>query len=126
MKLRSIFLALSTVALLGLMARAQSNCLDASEESHHRVVFENSRVRVLILDLPRIASTESYCYAHPYVYVVLGEGKSSTTAEGKGTFSHNWASSEARIVYNPEKQVVRNETGLPFRELIVELLHGAD
>jgi len=77
-----------------------------------------------MLELSRIESTQAYCYSHPYVYIVLGEGKSSTTAEGKGTFSNDWSGSETRLVYTPEKQVVRNESGVPFRELVVELLHG--
>lgn len=120
-------LAIAVLLVLGLSASLQAqsaSCLDAADEPHHHVIFENSRVRVLMLELSRIESTQAYCYSHPYVYIVLGEGKSSTTAEGKGTFSHDWYGSETRLVYAPEKQVVRNESGVPFRELVVELLHG--
>ena len=83
-------------------------------------------MRVLLLELPRIASTEQYCYASPYVYIVLGQGRSSTTAEGKGTFSHDWSGSETHLVNNPQKQVVRNESGETFREVIVEMRRGLE
>ena len=124
MKSRLAFAALLVIGLNAGLHAQTAACLDAADEPHHHVVFENSRVRVLMLELSRIESTQAYCYSHPYVYIVLGEGKSSTTAEGKGTFSHDWSGSETRLVYAPEKQVVRNESGVPFRELVVELLHG--
>ena len=125
MNLRNLSIGLVWLFLCLAAAKAQSApCLDAAEESHHRVVLETSQIRVLLLELPRIASTEAYCYANPYVYIVLGEGKSSTITEANGTFSHGWNGSEAHLVHNPEKQVVRNESGQTFREAIVELRRG--
>jgi hypothetical protein len=101
-----------------------AECLDASDESHHQVLYENSDARVLVLELPRIASTQPHCHAHPYLYVVTGESKSSTTPDGKATFSHDWSAGEARFIYSPAKQVIRNESMIPFREVIVETLHS--
>ncbi|HKR83955.1 MAG TPA: hypothetical protein VJS37_07240, partial [Terriglobales bacterium] len=43
------------------------------------------------------------------------------TAEGKGTFSRDWSGSETQLIYEPQKQVIRNESGRTFREVIVEL-----
>ena len=126
MKLRNLSVGLLSLSLC-LAANAQSSpCLDAAEEPHHRVVLETQQMRVLLLELPRIASTQPYCYAHPYIYIVLGEGKSSTTAEGKGTFSQDWYGSETQIVYEPQRQVVRNESGGIFREVVVELRRGVE
>ena len=79
-----------------------------------------------MLELPRIASTESFCYAGPYVYIALGEGRSSITPDGKGTFSRDWRGAEAQIVHQPQQQVIRNESGNTFRELVVELRRGAE
>jgi hypothetical protein len=101
-----------------------ADCLDAAGESHHQVLYENSDARVLLLELPRIASTPPYCHTHPYLYVVTGESRSSTTPEGKATFSHDWNAGEARFIYGPAKQVLRNESMIPFREVIVETLHS--
>lgn len=104
-----------------IYAQAQSSqCLDAAAEPHHQVVYESEEVRVLTLDLPRIASTQSYCYAHPYLFVITGEGRTSRTVEGTATYSHDWHGPEGRFKYKPEKQVIRNESNAPFRAVIVE------
>jgi hypothetical protein len=125
MNLRNLSIGLVSFSLCLAAANAQSSaCMDAAEEPHHRVVLETTQIRVLLLELPRIASTEPYCYAHPYIYIVLGEGRSSATVEGKGAFSHDWYGSETHIVYEPQKQVVRNESGGIFREAVVELRRG--
>ncbi len=48
------------------------------------------------------------------------------TPEGRGTFSRDWRGTEAQIVYQPQQQVIRNESGNTFRELVVELRRGLD
>lgn len=127
MNLRNLSIGLVSFPLCLAAAKAQSApCLDAAEESHHHTVLETEQMRVLLLELPRIASTQPYCYADPYVYIVLGEGRSSTITEASGTFSHGWNGAEAHLVHNPQKQVVRNESGQTFREAIVELRQGLE
>ena len=122
MGLHKILIAVTLAAFFSSRGLAQSTpCRDAAEESHHRVLLESSSMRVLLLELPRIASTDSFCYASSYEYVVLSEGRSSITAEGKGTFSRDWSGSETQLIYEPQKQVIRNESGRTFREVIVEL-----
>ena len=122
MNLRKFFVAALLSSLMSSVVTAQSTaCRDAAEEPHHRVILETSAFRVLVLELPRIASTDAYCYASPYIYIVLGEGRSSTTADGQGTMSRDWIGSETHLVYQPQKQVVRNESGRILREVIVEL-----
>lgn len=124
---------LRSIIVFGLLAIAPctvprsahaAECLDAADESHHQLLYQNSDARVLLLELPRIASTQPHCHAHPYLYIVTGESRSSTTPEGKATFSHDWNAGEARFIYSPEKQVIRNEAMIPFREVIVETLHS--
>jgi len=122
MSLGNYLIALTLASFFMNTGVAQSaSCRDAAEESHHRVLLESSGMRVFLLELPRIASTDSFCYRNPYVYIVVSEGRSSTTAEGKGTFSRDWSGSETQLVYEPQKQVIRNESGRTFREVIVEL-----
>jgi hypothetical protein len=118
-----LWLLAFTTSIVPIRARV-SECLVAADESHHQVLYQNSDARVLLLELPRIASTQPHCHAHPYLYVVTGESRSSTTPEGKATFSHDWNGGEARFIYSPEKQVIRNESMVPFREVIVETLHS--
>ncbi len=124
--MRTLILGL-LLLFLSMFAYSQSAiCRDAADEPHHRVVLESAQVRVLLLDLPRIASTDSFCYAGPYVYIALGEGRSSISPDGKGTFSRDWRGSEAQVVYQPQRQVIRNESGNTFREIVVELRRGVD
>jgi hypothetical protein len=124
--MRNLALGLFLIAVTISAYSQAALCRDAADESHHRVVLESVQLRVLLLELPRIASTDSFCYGGPYVHIALGEGRSSMTAAGKGTFSRDWRGAEAQIVYQPQQQVIRNESGTTFRELVVELRRGAD
>jgi hypothetical protein len=100
-----------------------STGLDLADEPHHQLLFSNQDVRIFLLELPRLASTEPHCHAHPYFYVIPGDGRSSITPEGHATFSHDWHGGETRFVFSPVKHVVRNESINPYREIIVESLH---
>jgi hypothetical protein len=112
--------------LLAQTGQAQvRGCPDAADEPHHQVLFQNAYARVLLLDLPRLSATASYCSIHPYLYVVTGSGRSSSTVEGQGTMSHDWAGGEARFIYTPMQHIIRNESGSTYRELIVETLRDA-
>jgi hypothetical protein len=108
----------------GIAAAQSGTCLDVGDEPHHQLVFQNHDVRVLLLELPRLAATQSYCHSHPYVYIIAGSGTASNTVEGQGTMSHDWSASETRVVYSPMQHVVRNESMNPHRELVVEMLHN--
>jgi hypothetical protein len=108
---------------LTLSAYAQSSaCLDVADESHHQLLYSNQEVRVFLLELPRLASTEPHCHSHAYFYVVPGEGRSSSTPEGQATYSRDWRGGEARFVYGPMKHVTRNEGVNVYREIVVESL----
>jgi hypothetical protein len=110
-------------AAFTLSVQAQTTtCLDVADEPHHQLLYSNHDVRVFLLELPRLASTEPHCHAHSYFYVVTGEGRSSTTPEGHATFSHDWRGGETRFVYSPAKHVIRNEGINPYREVVVESL----
>jgi hypothetical protein len=107
-------------------AQAQTaTCLDVADEPHHQLLFQNQDARVFLLELPRLASTKSHCNSHPYLYIVAGQGRSSNTVEGQATISRDWDGPEARFIYSPKTLVIRNESINPFRELIVETMHGA-
>jgi hypothetical protein len=117
---------LLATSLLAHAAQAQvRGCPDAGDEPHHQVLFQNAYARVLLLDLPRLAATASYCPTHPYLYIVTGNGRSSRTVDGQGTMSHDWAGGEARFIYAPMQHIIRNESGSTYRELIVETLRDA-
>jgi hypothetical protein len=106
-------------------AQAQTaTCLDLADEPHHQLLFQNQDARVFLLELPRLASTRSHCNSHPYLYIVAGQGRSSNTLEGQVAITRDWNGPEARFIYSPKQHVVRNESISPYRELIVETMHG--
>jgi hypothetical protein len=117
---------LLTVCAFAISTQAQSaTCLDLADEPHHRLLFQNQDARVFLLELPRLASTQSHCHSHPYLYVIAAASRTLDTVDGHAGISRDWNESEARFIYPPMKHVVRNESINPFRELIVETLHGA-
>jgi len=108
-------------------AQAQTaTCLDIADEPHHQLLFQNQDARVFLLELPRIASTKSHCESHPYLYIVTAQGRSSNTLEGQAAITRDWNGPEARFIYSPAPHVIRNESINPYRELIVETMHGVE
>src|ERR1700747_373315 len=62
-----VYLAISAFSS---SAFGSPKCLDAADEPHHRVIFENKEVRIFQLELARLQSTSVYCYAGPVLYFV--------------------------------------------------------
>jgi hypothetical protein len=107
------------------VAMAQSaSCLDVADESHHQLLFQNQDVRVLVLELPRLAASQSHCHSRPYLDIVVTNGKSSNTVEGSAPVTRDGNEPEAHFIYSP-MQHVRNEGMTTYRELIVETMHPA-
>jgi len=105
MSLGNYLIALTLASFFMNTGVAQSaSCRDAAEESHHRVLLESSGMRVFLLELPRIASTDSFCYRNPYVYLVVSEGRSSTTAEGQGTLVATGAGQKLSWFMSPKSR----------------------
>lgn len=119
--MRTFLLTPLLLATLVVAAPAQ-NCPDVADESHHQLLYSNAEVRVFLLELPRLAATDAHCHSHPFFYVVVSEGRSSSTPEGQVTFSHDWRGGDTQFVLNPVKHVIRNEGINPHREIIVESL----
>ena len=100
-------------------ARGQEACpsLDAADESHHSVIFRNSAVRVLELQLSRLQGAEAHCHTYTYLVVVTSEGRTNDGAIGT-----DWAPGDARLIYGPIKSTIRNEESMTFRAIEVESL----
>ena len=81
---------------------------------------------MFVLELPRLAATQSHCHYRPYLDIVATEGKSSDTLEGRAGVSRDWDGAEAHFIYSPMQHVVRNESMMTYRELIVETMHPAN
>src|SRR5262249_24907764 len=115
MRKHSLFLSFVVVLSALTLSHAQT-CLDVADEPHHQFLYSNADVRVFLLELPRLAATDPHCHSRSYFYVIPVESRSSTTPEGRATFSHDWHGGETRFIYNPIKHVERNEGVNSFRE----------
>jgi hypothetical protein len=101
---------------------ALAACSTMGQDSHFRKIYEDQSVRVFTLELGRLESTTAHCHEHPYFYVVTSESQTTDTPQGRGGWSHNWNSGEARFVAEPKQHIVRNETATTHREVVVEIL----
>jgi hypothetical protein len=117
---------ITTLFLAAFLHAQGGGCVDVSEEPHHHLIFENKDARIFTLKLGRLESTQAHCHAHPYLYIVTGEGETSNIPDGRASVSHNWNPGEARFVYVPSKHVIQNNTSNTHQEVIVETLHPVE
>jgi hypothetical protein len=119
---RRIAVLLIAGLLTSVAVAADQPCLDIADEPSHQLVFENSNVRIFQLDLPRLKTTDVFCVGHPYIRIVVTEGRTSDLAlGGPVSVGHDWKAGEARFIYEPTPKSVRNEHGTAFREYDIEM-----
>lgn len=116
--LRILLMALLLV-LLCATAVTQEACpaLDAADEAHHSLIFRNSAVRVLEVQLGRLDSTDTHC--HQYTYLTVATSESHTV---DGPISTDWMPGDARLIYGPVKSILRNDQSMTYRAVEVETL----
>ena len=122
----TLFASVFIFAVAGVATAQSASCIDVADEPHHQLLFQNQDVRVLVLELPRLAATESHCHPRPYLDIIATESTSSNTLEGHAPVTRDWNGPEAHFVYSPMQHVVRNESMTTYRELIVETMHPAN
>jgi len=74
----TLFAAMFLVTVAGVATAQSASCLDVADESHHQLLFQNQDVRVFVLELPRLAATQSHCHNRPYLDIVATEAKVQT------------------------------------------------
>lgn len=115
-----IFAALLLLILLPSTAAGQGSCpsLDAADEPNHTVIFRNSSVRILELQLPRIQVTQPHCHQYTFVMVATSEGRTTDTS-----ISTDWMPGDTRLIYGPVASNIRNEQSTTYRAIEVETMH---
>lgn len=91
--------------------------LDAGDESHHSLIFRNSAVRILQMELPRLQNTEPHC--HQYSYLLVATSETHTTDGPIGT---DWYPGDARWIYGPSSSTLRNDQSRTYRAIEIETL----
>ena len=118
---RSRLLHASIAVLFAFPLAAQQNsCVAAADEPHHKLLAQGSSIRIYMVELNRLESTERYCSGHPFLRIAVNAGEASNLQENSAAVSQNWRPGEALFVSQPENHVLRNDRGDPFRELEIE------
>jgi len=114
----------SLLLLLGFSLSAQAPvAVPVANEPHHRLVFENSYVRVFRVSVPGHDATLLHQHDLPYLYVSLGPADVVNAVAGKP---------EARLVLTDGQlgysrggfaHVARTDAGSSFNNVTIELLH---
>lgn len=115
------------IALFGSALCAQTpdapKAVPMTEEPHHRVIFENSYVRVFRFSLPGHQATLLHLHDLPYISVALGPVDAVNAVAGKP--EAHMALTDGQVGYSRGgfAHLVRTEAGSPFNNFTIELKH---
>ncbi len=115
---RFAFLA---ILFAGAAVEAQSP-VALTSEPHHRLILENSYVRVFSLQVPPHESTLLHQHDHDYFSVVLGDAEVTTSTPGQPEVHAKLKDAELRFSRGGFAHLVTNESDEPFRNVTMELL----
>jgi len=94
-----------------------------TEEPHHRLVLQNDFVHVYNVMVPALDFTLLHQHDLPYLYVVLGPADIINAIVGKPDLHQILQDDETHYSPGHFAHIVRTDSGLPFRNVTVELVH---
>ena len=94
-----------------------------AEEPHHRLMLQNDFVRVYNVMVPPLDATQLHQHDLPYLYLVLGPADLINAVQGKPEAHLVYQDGDTRYSPGHFAHVVRTDSGLPFRNVTIELLH---
>src|SRR5207248_5492864 len=112
----TLFASVFFFAVAGVATAQSASCIDVADEPHHQLLFQNQDMRVIVLELPRLAATESHCHPRPYIDIIATESKSSNTVEGHAPVTSDWNGPEAHFAYSLMQHVLSYESMPTYRE----------
>jgi len=101
----------------------QSAPVPISEEPHHRLVLQNDFIHVYNIMIPPLDATLLHRHDLPYLYVTLGQSDIVNAVAGKPETHLAFQDGEAHYTPAPFTHLVRTDSGLPFHNVTVELVH---
>jgi hypothetical protein len=92
------------------------------DEPHHHLLVQNASARVWVVSVPPLDSTLMYRHDLPYLAVNLGATDVVSIVQGKS--ESRLTLQDGQVTYSPGgfAQILRTDSGLPFRNVTVELL----
>ncbi len=118
-------LLIATILLIfgTLQVNAQApKCDDAADDSHFSVLYENSRVRVLSLELGRLEATKLFAFKSPRMVVVTTESRTTSAPSGVQGPTISWRPGHIEFNWNTGCRIVRNELSTTHKQIVVETL----
>lgn len=94
-----------------------------SDEPHHRLVLQNDFTRVYNVMVPPLDATLLHLHDLPYLYVVLGEADLINAVQGQPEVHLVLQDGEVRYSPGHFAHLVRTDSGVPFRNITIELVH---
>jgi quercetin dioxygenase-like cupin family protein len=92
-----------------------------SEPSHH-LALANAYVRVFQVEVAPHATTLMHWHRHDYLFVALGASDVENDVAGKPPVQLKLQDGEVRFAEAPFAHIARNLSGMPFRNVTIELL----
>ncbi len=94
-----------------------------AEEPYHRLVLENSDVRVFAVELPPLKTTLLHQHDYDYVVVTLTDGAVTSGHNGMAPEAgHNYTKGDTRFLHGHIAMQFRNdETAVTHRDITVEI-----
>jgi hypothetical protein len=97
-----------------------------SEEPHHRLLLQNDFTRVYNVMVPPLDTTLLHQHDLPYLYVTLGPADIINAIVGKPELHQILQDSETHYSPGHFMHIVRTDSGMPFQNVTIELVHPQD
>lgn len=123
--MRKIIVGLFFVLCLRASLLAQTETtVDIGDESHHRLLLENEKVRVFAVDLTAHQSTPLIRHEHNYLVITLADAEIASWAEGQaGVITYRYNQNDIRFFFGGPARALRNDTPNAYHNLTIEFLN---
>lgn len=101
----------------------QQGAVALKDEPHHVLVFQNDYVRVYNVTVPSLDATLLHKHDLPYLYLTLGQTDVVNAVQGKPDAHLTLEDGATRYTPGGFAHLVRTESGIPFHNITIELVH---
>ena len=109
-------------ALLGSGSVMAQQAVPTVREPHHHTVYEDSRVRILDVEIEPRGATLLHRHDTDYVWVALGDSRLTDAVPGRPDTRIQAADASIHFSRGGFAHVARNENNGPFHDVMVDLL----
>jgi hypothetical protein len=108
--------------VLSVSYATAQQAVPAVREPHHHTVYEDSRVRILNVEVEPRAATLLHRHDTDYAWVALGDSRLLDAVPGKAETRIHAADASFHFSRGGFNHVAQNESDRPFRDVMVDLL----